>query len=730
MRRSGAPGGAHGGGQDVRPPVRTSRGLERLVARLLLRLGTALGRQTFAVLVVACAAAIASPAFAVPEAHILRIDPRVSQSEGAPKLTTVIELVQNKPMNQVIGACSTMSGDAELECISDKLEQPKALWDPIEFPESSTFFTIFYDRTDVPATFVDKKRWGAAKGDPGVGTAWLILVDAGGTMGPRFEEARSVAKAFVDGVREGDIVNVMYFNDRSVVSSSGWQADKAKALEHINTIQKAFSASGRTRPLGQIIQNGATDGFRELGNVGQNVKVPMHQAMVVLSSGASGTDASSVGPAAKFLSQFMTKGRFPEDNTVQPKMPVPVISIWFPSKQLEELYENARQFMESLPNTEIGGSYFIVRDGGASRGQRIVSAIRTRFDAMWIVRWQVSCVEPTVTQTFKLFFRNTDLPINGDASYANVPVGIDPQAWPLDIDREATERAAKDNPVYPGGTVKVFGNFCWGGKKERAELYMVPKNQEVPETLEGGTLEDAKNAQKTLIESGMRGQAISSSDTFVEFEVPDKTKFLSGKAEKMTARLIVFDNASKRTSAVTRDQIITLRAMEKPLPYLLIGGIAFGGVVLILLLVSIFRSGGRKRGATAAAPPPRPGAPAPAPAPMPMPMPMAPLPATPAPSFVQRATLTGGAGIFTVLPGMEMRAGRDGAVCQILLTEPRVSGGHATLKIESGQLFARDDNSNNGTHINGQRLPPGVWTPVPHGAQLRFGPVEFSVTLE
>jgi hypothetical protein len=688
--------------------------------------------KVFALLAAFCALFVVRAAQAVPEAHIMRIDPRVSQTEGAPILTSVIELVQNKPLNTVIGTCSTTGGNAELDCIADKLEQPRALWDPIEFPESSTFFTILYDRTDVPAKFIEKKRWSAAKGEPGVGTAWLLLIDAGGTMGPRFEEARATAKAFIDGMRENDITNVMFFNDRNVISSSGWVADKGKALEHLNSVPKAFTASGRTRPLGQIVQQGATDGFRELGNVGQNVKVPLHQAMVVLSSGASGTDASSVGPAAKFLSQFMTKGRFPEDNIVQPKMPVPVISIWFPSTQLEELYENARQFMESLPNTEIGGLFFIVRDGGAARGPKIVNAIRARFDAMWIVKWQVSCVEPTVTQTFKLFFKNTDLPINGDASYANVPVGIDPQAWPLDIDREATERAAKDNPIYPGGTVKIYGTFCWGGKKERAELYMVPKNQEVPESLEGGTLEDAKNAQKTLIEAGMRGQALSTSDSFVEFEVPDKTKFLSGKADKMTARLIVFDNSSKRTSAVTRDQILTLRAAEKPLPYFLIGGIAFGGVVLILLLVSVFRGGGRRRAAVAAAAPPRPGGGG---APMPMPMaapapPPPPPPAHPAPAFAQRATLTGSAGIFTVLPGMEMKAGRDGALCQILLNEPRVSGTHASLKIENGQLFVRDDNSNNGTQINAQRIGPGVWTPVPHGAILKFGPVEFSVSLE
>jgi pSer/pThr/pTyr-binding forkhead associated (FHA) protein len=104
--------------------------------------------------------------------------------------------------------------------------------------------------------------------------------------------------------------------------------------------------------------------------------------------------------------------------------------------------------------------------------------------------------------------------------------------------------------------------------------------------------------------------------------------------------------------------------------------------------------------------------------------------AAPGPAFVQRATLTGQSGIFTVLPGVEMKAGRDGALCQILLQEPRVSGTHASLKVESGQLLVRDDNSNNGTTLNGQRLPAGVWTPVANGAQIKFGPIEFTVGLE
>jgi pSer/pThr/pTyr-binding forkhead associated (FHA) protein len=74
--------------------------------------------------------------------------------------------------------------------------------------------------------------------------------------------------------------------------------------------------------------------------------------------------------------------------------------------------------------------------------------------------------------------------------------------------------------------------------------------------------------------------------------------------------------------------------------------------------------------------------------------------------------------------------GRDPAQCPIYLSEPRVSGVHATLKFDGSQLLVRDETSNNGTWVLGSRIAPGVWTPVSPGGPLRFGPVEFSVQLE
>jgi pSer/pThr/pTyr-binding forkhead associated (FHA) protein len=94
------------------------------------------------------------------------------------------------------------------------------------------------------------------------------------------------------------------------------------------------------------------------------------------------------------------------------------------------------------------------------------------------------------------------------------------------------------------------------------------------------------------------------------------------------------------------------------------------------------------------------------------------------------ALLQCSAGVFTVLQGQEMRAGRDAAQCGIALAEPRISAVHATFKLESGQLMLRDENSNNGTLVNNNRLSPGVWAPVPNGSVVRLGPVEFTARVQ
>jgi hypothetical protein len=749
-------------------------------------------------LVVSLWAALAA---AAPEAHLLRVDPRASQSEGAPVLTTVVELVQNKRLSDAIAECAMQRGDAQVDCQSDKLEAPQALYSPIApFPEQAAVFTVEVDG-DRPAQFVSKARWGESLNQPGVGTAWLILIDAAGSMaGQRFEDAKAIANTFIGAMTPNDIVDVMFFNDRQVVSDSKWQpaAAKGQVQGFVNNLRSTYPMQGRARPLFNIIKTGATDAFKELGNVGTKVQPPLHQAMIVLSNGMAGADASSTGPATLALNQYLTKGRFPEDNTVQPKTPLPVIAVWLPTNTWDEMRDNAQQFMQGLSNPEIGGFYDVVRAGqGAAKAPKIVNTVRTRFGQMYLLKWRVSCIAPSVTQSFKLVFSNTTTPILGDSTFKDVPIGIDPTAWPLDINAEYTKQMADRTPVEPGGAFTLYGNFCWGGEKDRAEVYFVPSGNQLPTAMVGGDLAAAQRTQQQLIASGMRGTAVQSSDSDVKFEAPDKDKILWGSGSQAVVRLVVYDNKAHRASGVTATTVLTLKANTKSVPVLWIIGGAFGVVVLALLALVLLRGGGAKRrpagpapapvvaggpaytpgaaaahpyapGPAAAQPPaygqnplvPSPFAPAPAaqpfvaqpaPAPppnqdfmyggqppqygltgaQPQPGPMPPNPYGQAPAAsASRATLTGAAGLYTVMAGFETLVGRDAARCQIVLSEPRVSAVHGRLKIEGGRLLVMDDGSNNGTSLDGQRIAPSVWTPVSSGSLLRFGPVEFSVRLE
>ncbi len=726
---------------------------------------------------------------AAPEAHILRVDPRAANENGAPILTTVIELVQTKRISDATVNCVDDRGSSYYRCLSDSLEKPQALYQPFgaanaAFPHENALFTVKVEGSDQPAKYVSHTKWGASLNQPGVGTAWVILVDADARIKDGFEDAKQIANAFIGSMSGSDIVNVMFFNDRQVVKDSKWlsAAKKGQAQQFVSSVTSTWASQGRNRSLGTIIKEAATDGFKSLGNVGEDVKVPLHQAMVVISTGYGGADALTTGPGGMQISKYMTGGRFPEENTALPKAPVPVISIFFPPKVYDEYRQNSLEFMRGLANTEIGGFFTVVQPGEGARGNTIVGSVRQRFANMHIVKWRVSCIERGVTQTFGLVFKEVKPPILGDNTFKDVPVGIDPTTWPLDVDTQYSQDMAKrQGGVHPNGTFKLYGNFCWGGEKGRAEVYFLPAGQQAPAALAGADVEKAKRTQQQLIAMGMKGRAVEVSDTYAEFEAPDKEKILHGSGEQAVVRLVVYDNKASRTSGVTADSIVQLKGTTQPFPILWVLGGLFGVVVILLLIVVIVRGGGKKGGAApppapviaggmppyggggyGAAPAPSPyGAPAPSPygaAPAPNPY-AAPPPAAPSPEFMygnqpaqapapmpaaaappnpyggppaaaSRATLQGAAGVFTVVPGVEMRAGRDGAQCGILLTEPRVSGVHATVRLDGGQLLVRDENSNNGTHVNGTRLSAGVWTPAPNGSLVRFGPVEFTVRLE
>ncbi len=670
---------------------------------------------------VALVTVFTSNAVAAPEAHILRIDPRASGKSGDPVITTVIEVQQSKRVSQATGHCATQTGDARLACMAEALEKP--LYSSFPFPESNALFSVVVDGTDRPAKLLNVETWGKSQREPGVGTAWLVLVDADSRMGNVFDDAQELARQFVRTMGPNDIVNLMFFNDRQVFSDSGWlpAARKSQAEAFIAQVTGTLPRQGRNRPLLTIIKNAATDGFKALGNSGEKAEIPLHQAMVVISSGFGGTDPSTTGPGALQLSQYMSNGRFPEDNLALPKTPVPVISIYVPTKTWDEFSNNSLEFMQNMANPQIGGFFNILQNGEAARAANIVKSVRTRFSKMYLVKWRVSCVAPTITQTFRLVFKDVTPAIIGDASFQDVPMGIDPTAWPLDVNIERTQQSVGEG-VYPGGTLKVFGDFCWGGDSSRAEVYFLPAGQSLPTDLSGSNPEQAKDAQQQLIAMGMKGTAVQSTDTFAEFTIPDNDKVLHGAGASAVARFVVYDNKARRMSGLTADTVVQTKARTAPFPILMLAGGALAVVIIALLLVVLLRSGNsRKRG----------GAPAAntrvAPAPSPARPPVASEP--PPPANPSRAVLRGDAGVFTVIVGPEMRVGRD-SNCAILIPQPAVSSFHASVKLEGGKLLVKDERSNNGTFVGGVRIAAGHWTEVPHGGFVKFGPEEFRLRLE
>lgn len=203
---------------------------------------------------------------------------------------------------------------------------------------------------------------------------------------------------------------------------------------------------------------------------------------------------------------------------------------------------------------------------------------------MYIVKWRVSCIAPAVTQTFQLVFKDVKPQILGDSSFKDVPVGIDPTTWPLDINVQYTQESAqRQGGVYPGGHFRVYGNFCWNGETQQAESYFMPAGQQLPAALAGADIDKAKQTQQQLIEMGMKGRAIEATDTYVEFEAPDKDKVLHGSGSQAIVQLVIYDNKAHRTSGVTADTIIQLKGTNRPFPLeWILGGVL--GVIVIAIL--------------------------------------------------------------------------------------------------------------------------------------------------
>ena len=226
---------------------------------------------------------------------------------------------------------------------------------------------------------------------------------------------------------------------------------------------------------------------------------------------------------------------------------------------------------------------------------------------MWIVHWELSCINSSVEQTFNLVFENTKPLITPDGTFQDVPLGVDPTQWPLDIDVKKTVEAAAQNPLYPGGTFSVYGNFCWGGEKARAEAYFVPAGTKPNGAAQSRDPRVALQVMQQLQAEHMLGTAVTTGDGYVTFNVPDDEKVLEGSGENTVARLVVYDNKAHRASAIDEKNVLSLKATKKPLSWPLIAGIAGLAIVIVLLIMVLVRGSGPKRRGGGPPPSPTPG---------------------------------------------------------------------------------------------------------------------------
>jgi pSer/pThr/pTyr-binding forkhead associated (FHA) protein len=65
-----------------------------------------------------------------------------------------------------------------------------------------------------------------------------------------------------------------------------------------------------------------------------------------------------------------------------------------------------------------------------------------------------------------------------------------------------------------------------------------------------------------------------------------------------------------------------------------------------------------------------------------------------------------------------------------VLGSPQISPVHATAAFDGARFHLRDESSEGGTYVDGQRVPPATWIPVRAGGSVRFGLVELFLQLQ
>ena len=550
--------------------------------------------------------AFSSVAAAAPQAHILRIDPTAGVTNGTPILTTVVEVVQFNRLSDALTPCAAITGyDQTLDCWSKAIEKPGALWSPFPFPEANAHFFVNVAGADTLTKFDSKEQWGAVVGkEAGVGTAWLIALDASSGMGARYADARVVAER----VHRGDAAERPDGPDDLRRSSAPvrrrLEVEDVRAAQRSRIavsieIKSPMPSHGSDRPLFSQIKKMTQDVVRRpREHQGRRRRSRCTRRW---SSSATARDAVTLrafAPTAGVFTQYLDQGRFPADNTSLPKTPLPVISIWFPSVggYANELYKNNdSQFMQSLANPEIGGFFDIVRGGqGATKAAR---DHRPREAALQrdVDREVASVVpEPDRQAVVQPRLPEHEPGHRPDGSFKDVPIGVDPTAVAArrrhGEDRRRGRRRTRSIRAGRSGCTATSAGAATRRARRRTSSRRGRAHANANSADPGGREAGDADAHRARTCAGL---ATDMSDTFADLQRAGRRE-AARRARATTWSRTSSSTTTRRAgragttpSRSSRSRPGRRRSTSSSIP-----GIAGGVVVVGLLLVVLMRGGG------------------------------------------------------------------------------------------------------------------------------------------
>jgi hypothetical protein len=291
-------------------------------------------------------------------------------------MRTVLSIDRVRELSKIVAPCDAVTTAVDAaECWREQIEKPGNLFTPVHadslVPER---LHLVPPDADSPAMdMLDKIRWGAAKDQPRIGTAWLVVLDASAGMGDRYEDARQLATQFIVTMQHQDELDLVIIDDRQVVTDSRWRNfAERNYLAHCLDSQKAtLPPHTGERSLNDQLKEVAHDAMLALA--ASKATAPLHQAMVVISTGRT---KDSVGAP-------LNASPLAED------LPLPTVSLWLPTSDMDPRDSPEARFMMGLANPDVGGFFDVVVDGHDAKAAAfgIINVIRARFDNMWVVRW-------------------------------------------------------------------------------------------------------------------------------------------------------------------------------------------------------------------------------------------------------------------------------------------------------------------------------------------------------